>query len=266
MASAKGIESKSQLESENIELTLVHQNKKAHVKEKIYITRLVTKADIPALRKLEVEKWGVNGFTNENLESIIKLAPEYSWGYFDQSSGKALGSCFVMGKSKEKIINSKDWFETTDNGNATSHNKKSKTWFGMSLSSSHDDAVLAILVDVLTKVLKDGIKEVYLGAPISGFHKWSEKNPNKSVNDYIKLFKTFNNKNVHIDPLLAYYMQYGFKIVCVKENYFPYESAHNYGVIIKYKNPVWFLGPIMKLIPSNIFNKVMKKIASYYKT
>lgn len=264
MSSSNAYVNQIELESPINEYEITDQNKKVSVREKTYCARLVTQEDIPSLRELELEKWGVNGFTNENLESIINLAPEYSWGYFDQSNKKVLGSCFVMGKSKEKIINSKDWFETTDNGYATSHDKNSKTWFGMSLSSSHDAAVLAILVEVFSKILKDGIKEVYLGAPISGFHKWVEKNPTKSVEDYIKLFKTFNKKNVHVDPLLAYYMQYGFKIVCVKDNYFPYKSAHNYGVIIKYKNPFWFLSPFMKLIPNLIFNKIMKKISSYY--
>ena len=264
MANVKVLENPNELESAINEFVLANQNIKIKVKKSCYETRLLKEADVPSLRELEIEKWGVNGFTNENLQSIIKLAPEYSWGYFDQTSHKILGSCFVMGKSKDQILNSKDWFETTDNGFATSHDKKSKTWFGMSLSSSNDEAVLAILIEVLSKVLKDGIKEIYLGAPITGFHNWARKNPNQTVNDYIKLFRTSNNKNKHIDPLLAYYMHYGFEIVCAKENYFPYESADNYGVLIKFKNPIWFLSPIIKLIPKSIFEKIMAKVSTYY--
>lgn len=264
MVNANVMDHQNDLESAINEYALVNKAPKIKTFKSYFKTQVLTENDVPSLRDLEIEKWGVNGFTIEMLQSIIKLAPNYSWGYFDHSKNKILGSCFVMGKSKESIINAKDWFETTNNGFGTSHDKNSKIWFGMSLSSSDDEAVLSIMIQVISKVLKDGIKEVYLGAPIPGFHKWSLKNPHLSVHDYIKLFRTYNNKKKHIDPLLAYYMHYGFEIVCVKENYFPYESAHNYGVLIKYKNPFWFLSPLIKLIPNKIFMYILTKVSAYY--
>jgi len=264
MANAKVINHQEKLGQKNAEIVQVSTKQNVGRNRIKCKAQVLEEKDIPLLRELEVEKWGIHGFTVEMLQSIIKVAPSYSWGYYNRSKNKILGSCFVMGKSREDIIKAKDWFETTDNGFATSHDKKSKIWFGMSLSSSNDDAVLAILVDVFSKVLKDGIKEVYLGAPIPGFHKWSLKNPDKTVHDYIKLDRTPNSKNKHIDPLLSYYMHYGFQIVCVKDNYFPYESAHNYGVLIKYKNPIWFLSSVIKLIPNRVLTKVMEWVSTYY--
>ena len=262
MSNVKAIENQKDLNSLNGYIQIEGKtNNSSHSTLK---AQVLTEKDILLLRTLEIEKWGEEGATELMLKSRVSIAPNYCWGYFDYSKSKILGSCFVMGLDKEKILNAKNWHETTDDGMALSHDKTSKTWFGISLSGNHTEAVLAIMIEVFFKVIRDGIKEVYLGAPIPGYHKWSLKNKDKTVHDYLKIFRTSGKSTKHIDPLLTYYMHYGFQIVCAKENYFPHEKAHNYGVLIKYKNPIWFLAPLIRLVPQKILKKIVLKVSTYY--
>lgn len=218
-------------------------------------TRTLAFQDIPMLRALEIEKWGKEAATLNMLNQRIANAPGYSWGAFDIYGKKILASCFVMGVPAEKILASKSWYEVTNDGLAEAHDQNSKTWFGISLSGSQPRAVRNVLANVLCKMLLEGVKEVYLGSPIPGFHEWKKNNQNQNADDYIQTWKTTGKRSKHIDPLLEYYTHLGFQIVCAKPDYFPHTESDNYGVLIKYKNPIWFLSSIIRLVPRSFLEK-----------
>ncbi len=215
--------------------------------------------DLAKLRELELEKWGEDGATADMLESRIRCAPAYGWGYHD--AGKITASCFVMGGDRHRILSAASWFEATDQGYATSHDPRSRTWFGISLSGTDPVAVHAVLNEVRLKMLQDGVREVYLGSPIPSFSKWKKKNPQGTIQDYARQRRGRSGR--HPDPLLAYYESLGFEIICVKPHYFPHAASEDYGVLVRLRNPAWFLSGLVRSMPPGfarfLLGKVFKK-------
>ncbi len=220
--------------------------------------RQLTFKDLRSLEALEIKKWGQNGASLNLLNSRIANSPNFSWAVFDDKN-EALASCFVMGSSHEKILNSKSWFESTDNGTAKTHDSEAKVWFGISLSGDHPPAVDLLLKEVCANLFRQGVQSVYLGAPIPGYSFWKEFNPKGSVEDYVHSFKIVRRKKIYRDPLINYYCQLGFKIVKVLPDYFPHEKSDDFGVLIRLDNPLAKLAPILRQLNKSTLHWILNR-------
>ncbi len=218
--------------------------------------RLLKPRDLAKLRVLELEKWGADGATADMLESRIHHAPAHSWGC--HRDGVISASCFVMGSTRERILSAASWHEVTDQGHATSHDARSRTWFGISLSGTDPVAVRAVLIEVLLKMLLDGVKEVYLGSPAPSFARWKGKNPGGTMEDYFR--KRRGRSGRHADPQLAYYESLGFKIVGWKPGYFPHAGSHDHGVLVRFDNPLWFLSGAIRWVPARLLRSLLGRM------
>lgn len=202
---------------------------------------------LKALHELEQKKWSIGAATIALLNERIANSPNFSWGVFNKS-GEALASCFVMGTQHAKVLNSKNWFESTDNGTASSHDPQAKIWFGISLSGEEPQAVDLLLKEVTYRLLCQGIRAVYLGAPTAGLHKWKEKHHLENIESY-----------VFHDPLISYYCRLGFKIVKVMPNYFPHSGAEDYAVLLRLSNPFYLLAPLIRRVKKDFLINLMNK-------
>jgi hypothetical protein len=218
--------------------------------------RLLKPRDLAKLRALELERWGADGATADMLGSRIRHAPAHSWGY--HRDGGISASCFVMGSTRERILLAASWHEVTDQGYATSHDARSRTWFGVSLSGTDPVAVRAVLIEVLLKMLLDGVKEVYLGSPVPSFARWKGKNPGGTMEAYFR--KRRGRSGRHSDPQLAYYESLGFKIVGWKPDYFPHAGSQDHGVLVRLANPLWLLSGAIRWVPSRLLRSLLGRI------
>ncbi|MBV8056533.1 MAG: hypothetical protein JO071_14970 [Deltaproteobacteria bacterium] len=225
------------------------------------VTRSVTVEDVSRLRRLEVEKWGKEGASEYTLTRRIQNTPGFCWATFD-SRGEALASCFVMGTTKQKILASKDWYETTDDGTASSHEASSLHWFGISLSSKSEHALADIAIYMALEVLRKGIRAVYLGSPMPGFARWKQANPMGTAMQYVTSWNLTKGKRLHIDPLLRSYVKAGFEIVDVLPNYFPHARSLNWGALICIRNWLWFASGLFKLVSKSMFRRNVMPLMS----
>jgi hypothetical protein len=97
------------------------------------------------------------------------------------------------------------------------------------------------------------VQSVYLGARIPGYHKHSHI----PVTDYV-FEKSKSGKP--IDPELYFYLKQGFEIVKIIPEYMEDPESLNYGVLIRWINPLYqgtrvfpFLMPMIRYVGAAIF-------------
>ncbi len=230
-----------------------------------FITRELISADAYGLFELEQEVWKDEAASIPMLEKRIKNTKGFCWAAYDDFNN-AKASAFMMGISKSKLELAKDWYETTDSGTAQFHDPASKVVFGISLAGINSEAVDDVLTRFSVKVLLNGIKEVYLGSPLSGLVEYKNKHPDVDVNEYVFKKTVIEGKKRYRDSHLNYYSQLGFKPVAIKENYFPYPGSDGYAAIICAKNPFFPLAPLFRWIGEERINKnfkIIRKIADW---
>lgn len=217
-------------------------------------TRPLTLADVSPLRALELEKWGPQGASEAALAARIERTPGFCWGTFD-SSGRALASLFVMGVQRERVLASRSWFETTDEGTARSHDPTATHWFGISLSSRSSSGASEVILQAVAEILHRGIREVYLGAPVPGFGRWLRRNPGGTIDAYVKLQSAKGPPSANTDPLLYFYLKLGFRVVQALPNYFPSPESLDHGVLIRFPNRLWRFAPLFRAVGTEFLRR-----------
>ena len=216
--------------------------------------------DVPALRRLEIEKWRTEGATEDLLAERIRNTPGLSWGAFEQD-GLARASCFIMGAQRADILAARSWAEITAQGTAATHDPRARFWFGISLSSEDARDLAAVLIEVSMAMLRRGIRAVYLGSPLPGFRRWKVANPEGTVDAYVHGTLAGGSK-YHADPALQYYLGLGFKIVQTLPDYFPHEASMNYGVVLRFDNRLWWLSRLFRLVGPKLFRRHAMRIVA----
>ena len=151
----------------------------------------------------------------------------------------------------------KTWYELTDNGNIRkTHDTRGQVLFGVDLSvvpAAQGRGIATHLLDEIGKlVLRRNLPYAMLGGRIPGFHKYAQE---MSVEDYVK--KTLPSGEF-LDPELNFYIEAGLDVVKIVPNYFKDPESLDYGILLKYKNPVYQKNRILGRIFGSIFGLVFK--------
>jgi hypothetical protein len=173
-------------------------------------------------------------WTEEMLRSQFRTCPEHLYCAFED--GRMVGTASGFLCHSDDLKRYKTWLEKTDNGRFTHHRPDGKIAFGADLSvergASPEVSMRLMLALLVCGVLGNGIKSLYLGSRIPGYHK----HRHMSVEDYV-FGKRKSGKP--LDPELYFYMKDGFKLVEIIPGYMHDPKSLNYGVLVRWDNPLY---------------------------
>lgn len=215
--------------------------------------------------RINLEVWeGITNifWTKEMVLNHFKNCPQIQYCAFED--GKMIATLTNIFTAEEDMLKNKTWLEKTGNGYLTTHRPYGDVGFGVDLSvireASKKVSDRIVLAAIFTSVLGEGLKGVWLGARIPGYHKHKEM----KVEDYV-FGKRKNGKP--LDPELYFYLKDGFEIVEIIPEYMEDPESLNYGVLIKWDNPLYkvtkifpFLKPVIRFIGKKIFLRIPKEI------
>ena len=180
-------------------------------------------------------------WTKEMVVSHFRTCPNIIYCAFERRV--LVATLTNMATTEDDMKKNKTWLEKTGGGFLTTHRPDGEIGFGVDLTVSKkasrrvsDRIVLAAL---LIAVCGKGVKAVYLGSRIPSYHKHSQM----PVEEYI-FGERKNGKP--FDPELYFYLKNGFEIVEIIQDYMIDPESLNYGVLIKWANPMY---EITKALP-----------------
>lgn len=198
--------------------------------------------------------------TEEMVETHFNTCPKLIYCAFN--NGKLMATSGSIYTTSEDISKNKSWLEKTGNGFLTTHNPKGDIMFGVDLSvlkgSPPKLSDKIVLANLIIAVMGEGLKALYLGSRIPSYHKYS----NMQIEDYV-FGKRKNGKP--LDPELYFYLKDGFEIVEIIPEYMRDPESLNYGVLIKWNNPLYkvtktfpFLKPVIRWVGKRFFLQLPK--------
>lgn len=183
-------------------------------------------------------------WTEEMLQSQFKLCPQHLYCAFENGRMVATASGFLC--NEEDLGRDKTWLEKTGYGFFTHHDPQGNIGFGADLSvtreasqKTSDRLMYSLLVCGL---LGYGLKALYLGSRIPSYHKHKDMR----VEDYV-FGKQVTSKKP-LDPELYFYLKDGFEIVEVIPEYMDDPDSLNYGVLIRWRNPLYWLSKALPFL------------------
>ncbi len=202
--------------------------------------------------RLNQEVWGdITGarylWTKEMVLSHFRTCPRHIYCAFEK--GSMVGSLTNIATTKNDMKSNKTWLEKTGGGYLDTHRPDGNIGFGVDLSVSRRASGKVsnrlILSALFVSVLGEGLKAVYLGARIPGYHK----NQPLSVQEYV-YGKRKTSKP--LDPELYFYLKNGFEIVEIIPEYMDDPESLNYGVLIGWKNPLYDVTKVFPFLKTMI--------------
>ena len=195
-------------------------------------------------------------WTPEIMQSQFVICPDLLFcGFID---GKMVACSVCIRTTEEELSQRKTWLETTNFGYLNTHKPSGSVLFGVDLSATQESsqklADKLVLATIFQVVIGEGLKALCLVARIPAFHKHT---PYMSVEDYV-YGKRKSGKP--LDPELYFYMKNGFEIVDIIPGYMEDHESLNYGVLIRWKNPFYwvtkvmpFLKPLIRFVGRKLF-------------
>lgn len=179
-----------------------------------------------------------------DTEKVLEQFRNYPYGsFFSSKDGKIVSTLTVMKMNANNYLQSPDksWANITGNGTLNTHDPRGDSAFGVDLTGGSGNTIKMVKAVILIGLLGEGVRSVFLGSRIPLYHKYA----NMDVNDYV-IARRKSGKP--LDPELAYYKNFGFKVVGVIPDYMHDPKSLNYGVVIKYDNPFYWLTKVIPFI------------------
>lgn len=219
-------------------------------------TRLLTLRDTAALLDLEHAKWTQDQAASPaDLQARIVAHPGLSMGSFCPRSGELLASLFMKPVPDDFARRVDTWHDAL----RLPVPARSRSLFGISLSSRAPAGVNALLQFFWPRALRAGWRHIYLGSPVPGLSEWLARHPRGHVRDYVQA----RRQGLPLDPQLRYYHRRGFtRIVAVKPGYFPHERSLDHGVLLRGTVPLSSLGPLWRLLPLTATERITSPLAA----
>jgi hypothetical protein len=191
--------------------------------------------------KLNQEVWG--GITDkrylwskEMIESHFSICPQFIYCAFQ--NGVLVATLTNMKTSVADMKRNKTWLEKTGNGFLTTHRPEGDVGFGVDLTVSRKASPgvsnRLVAAAMFVSIFSEGVKAIYLGSRIPGYNK---HNP-MPVEEYVYAKK---NTGKPLDPELYFYLKNRFEIVAIIPDYMEDPESLNYGVLIRWDNPLYWI-------------------------
>lgn len=220
---------------------------------KIINYRVASLNDVKKIQLLEAEVWGKNAATIENIKNRIEVFPDGN--VIAEKNNKIIGYVSGVIISEKTAEKSKTWYEYTDNGNIKKvFDKNGKLLFGISLTVSNEVRNSGIGSNLLLQIARMAIENNLKAGILGGRIPWYYKKKDLQVEEYIKLK---NESQELFDPELRLYTRMGLKVIKVQKDYFKDPESLNYGVILEWKNPFYWITQTFSFLAkplSKLFN------------
>ena len=159
-------------------------------------------------------------------------------------SGRITATLTWMRTTEKDALAQTSWFEKTGAGTLKTNNPQGATAFGVDLSvlktASKNVSDRIVITALLIGLLGEGLKSIYLGSRIPGYCK----HQNVTVDEYVHGKRSSGKP---FDPELYFYLKNGFKIAGIIPDYMDDPKSLNYGVMVRWDNPLYKL---TKIFPS----------------
>lgn len=209
--------------------------KKGDMVKKI-TTRQATLNDVENYSKLQEERWSDdNQASAEQLRTRLRVHPE---GMFvAEMGGRVVGMTYAMRIPDYDYANSPSWYQITNNGFCDNHVPDGKVIFGVDLSTAKGVGGAAgdkLLMEIARLAIRNNIKYCMLGGRLPGYHKVSDK---MTAEEYLFAKDSHGDP---LDPQVKYYTSSaGLKVVKVLPDYFDDPESCDYGVLLRWRNPLY---------------------------
>jgi hypothetical protein len=219
----------------------LHLKRRAHMKATKIKVRAATPADIDSYLKLQAERWqDDNMATREQLESRYKAYPEGM--LVAERAGQIVGMVYAMQISDYDYENPPTWNEITNNGFCDNADPNGAVIFGVDLSTAKGVGHLAgdeLLLGIARLVIARGLRTALLGGRMPGYSEYAGK---MSAEEYLR---AKDENGLPLDKQVRYYTGIpGLKAIKVLPNYFHDPASLDYGVLLRWTNPLFGLpGP-----------------------
>jgi hypothetical protein len=211
-----------------------------------FVTRHLVVNDIPQLLRLELRQWEAHQCADaKTMHSRMLKYPLLCVGVFCVATGDALASLFMRPASRYDMAEVRSWADCA-NLHEDIPPGRHDCLFGISMTSSHPQAVGLMVDFFLPYALKNCWHSIYLGSPMPGLHEALQSNPELNPKNYA----FSKHRGLPADPQLRYYYRMGFKdLVAVLPNYFPHARSLDYAALLRAKVPLSQLRSVWRLLP-----------------
>jgi len=192
--------------------------------------------------RIDWEVWGgitddEHRWTKEEILGHFDICPHILYCAF--LDGKVVSTLLNLMVYKEDLVGKKSWLERTGNGTFQNHRQDGEYGFGASLSVSEDKVqqkigTKMVVYAILISVVGQGLRSVHLGARIPGY----KDNSDIPVEDYV-FGKRSDGRT--LDGEIYFFERSGFETVEVIPDYMKDPDSLDYGVLMKWGNPLYKL-------------------------
>lgn len=192
--------------------------------------------DAAGISRLEKRVWGKNAATLGNIKSRLSAYAEGN--IVGVKDGEIVGYVCGFVTTKEFLNKCETWYDYTDKGNIKGAVKvNGDVLFGVSLTvdKSVRNAGIgsSLLINIARLAVRNNLEYGVLGGRLPFYYK----KKNLPVDKYIEL----QEGGKLYDPELRLYKRMGLEIIKVQPDYFKDPESLNYGVILKWTNPLFWL-------------------------
>jgi hypothetical protein len=198
--------------------------------------RQATIEDINEYIRLQEERWADNNQANKK-QLLTRLRVHPAGMLVAEMGGNVVGMVYVMRIANYDYDNPPSWYEITNNGACDNHVPDGPIIFGVDLSTAKGVGGAAgdeLLLGVARLAIRENIKWSLLGGRMPGYHKYKDK---MTADEYL-LAKAEDGKP--LDYQVRYYTgAAGLNIVKALPNYFDDPDSCDYGVLLRWRNPLY---------------------------
>ncbi len=224
-----------------------------HTADQIEV-RFLRADDIERLLVLEHAKWTEEQAARpEDMAQRMAANPTLCFGAFSRRTSEALASMFLKPIGLDQLRAANTWADCARV--ESSEPLRTRSMFGISITSVDQVAVDSILEFFWPIALKGGWREIYGGATLPGLRAWKRANPDTPVEEYVHA----KRNGRPIDPQMFYYHEKGFtRIVACKPDYFPHERSLDYGAVLRAGIPLSAWAPLWRIVPLSLLRRLTR--------
>jgi hypothetical protein len=198
--------------------------------------RRATMSDLKAYDNLQAERWADdNRATYDNLLSRLTVHPQGM--LVAEEHGRVVGMVYAMRLASYDYDNPPSWYEVTNDGSCDNHVPNGEIIFGVDLSTARDVGARAgdaLLLGIAKLAVRENIKWCMLGGRLPGYHNYSEQ---MTADEYLWSKDSVGRP---LDAQVRFYTSIpGLKAVKVLPNYFKDPESLDYGVLLRWHNPLY---------------------------
>jgi hypothetical protein len=216
----------------------VHLARRKLIRMNKITVRQATPEDIDSYLKLQAERWNEDNMAQRaQLESRLRAYPQGMM--VAERAGEIVGMVYAMRISNYNYKSSPSWNEITNNGFCDNADRNGDAIFGVDLSTAKGVGHLAgdkLLLAIGQLAITEGVRAALLGGRLPGYHHYADR---MTAEQYLM---AKNEKGKPLDRQVRFYTSVpGLKALKVLPNYFNDPESLDYGVLLRWKNPLYGL-------------------------